>query len=240
MLPVKPQGLEYRPWTPPSLANHFLIAVPGMDDPNFSQGVALLCHHDSNGAMGLMLNRRSDFVFGEVLAQLGIQITDSDLSSSAGAGRRPGRAGARFRAAQPGRRPMDSTYKVSEQIHIPPRATSWTPSPAAKGPERMVMVFWLRWLDAQQLEDELKQHIWLSVEAEPAIVFETELDGRWNAATRLIGIDGRARRLQRPRMSSSPATPVCVLGFDVGARRIGVAVGNTISAASRDRDGGRA
>src|SRR5690606_37428894 len=41
-----------------------------------------------------------------------------------------------------------------------------------------------------------------------------------------------AGQLQRKRMSDTAAT-LCVLGFDVGARRIGVAVGNTVSGTAR-------
>lgn len=178
--------------SPPSLANHFLIAVPGMDDPNFSQGVALLCHHDSNGAMGLMLNRRSDFVFGEVLAPLGIQSADSDLSSLpvlVGGPVAPERG---FVLHSPDGGPWDSTYKVSEQIHMTTSRDILDAIANGNGPERMVMVLGYAGWGAHQLEDELKEHLWLSVAAKPEIVFETELDHRWNAATRLIGIDPAA------------------------------------------------
>ena len=53
-----------------SLADHFLIAMPALADPNFARGVTLICQHDQGGAMGLTINRPSDFTFGDVFAQM--------------------------------------------------------------------------------------------------------------------------------------------------------------------------
>ena len=43
------------------LANHLLIAMPGLDDPNFSRGVTLMCQHNADGALGIVVNRLSNF-----------------------------------------------------------------------------------------------------------------------------------------------------------------------------------
>jgi len=54
------------------LTNHFLIAVPAMNDPHFARGVTLLCEHNEHGAMGLLINRLSDYRLGEILEQMDI------------------------------------------------------------------------------------------------------------------------------------------------------------------------
>ena len=54
---------------PTSFASHLLIAMPAMDDPNFRHAVALLCQHDEGGAMGIVINRVSEYTLGELLAQ---------------------------------------------------------------------------------------------------------------------------------------------------------------------------
>src|SRR5690606_9794760 len=59
--------------TPRFLNDHFLIATPSLHDPNVSRGVTLICQHDDDGAMGLMLNRLSDYQMGEVLEQMRIE-----------------------------------------------------------------------------------------------------------------------------------------------------------------------
>ncbi|MCF7994191.1 MAG: YqgE/AlgH family protein, partial [Chromatiaceae bacterium] len=39
------------------LTNHFLIAMPGLQDPNFSRTVTYVCEHSKEGAMGIVINR---------------------------------------------------------------------------------------------------------------------------------------------------------------------------------------
>src|SRR3546814_2860218 len=59
---------------PQSLIGHVLVAMPGMDDPRFARAVVLLCQHNEEGAMGLVVNRPSDYRLSEIFAQM--QITD--------------------------------------------------------------------------------------------------------------------------------------------------------------------
>src|SRR5689334_20795806 len=59
-----------------SLADHFLIAMPSLADPHFVRGVTLICQHDEFGAMGLVVNHRSEYNLDEVLRQMDIA-TDS-------------------------------------------------------------------------------------------------------------------------------------------------------------------
>jgi putative AlgH/UPF0301 family transcriptional regulator len=60
-----------------SLAHHLLVALPSLTDPTFARSVALICQHDDNGAMGVLVNQPSDYTIGEVLAQMDIT-TDND------------------------------------------------------------------------------------------------------------------------------------------------------------------
>src|SRR3970282_1033253 len=60
------------PVTPTPLAHHLLIPLPALADTNFSRSVALICQHDGDGAMGLIVNRPSEYTLGEVLGQMGL------------------------------------------------------------------------------------------------------------------------------------------------------------------------
>ena len=60
--------------TPSYLSRHLLIAMPALDDPNFARGVTLICQHSEDGAMGLTVNRPSDWRLGEVMRQIGVII----------------------------------------------------------------------------------------------------------------------------------------------------------------------
>ena len=59
-----------------SLQDHFLIAMPAMADPNFSETVTYICKHDDDGAFGVIVNRPGDLSLAEVLGQLAIPLTD--------------------------------------------------------------------------------------------------------------------------------------------------------------------
>jgi putative transcriptional regulator len=62
-----PSGPDARADEAPSLTGHFLIAMPGMGDPNFARGITFICQHGQDGAMGLIVNRLSDYRLGDVL-----------------------------------------------------------------------------------------------------------------------------------------------------------------------------
>ena len=62
------------------LSNQLLVALPSLHDPHFARSVALVCQHDGDGAMGVVVNRPSEYTLGEVLQQMGIA-SDSDSTS---------------------------------------------------------------------------------------------------------------------------------------------------------------
>ena len=66
---------------PSTLANQLLIALPTLADPNFSRSVALVCQHDADGAMGVVINRASEYTLGEVFRQMGIDSDDGGLKA---------------------------------------------------------------------------------------------------------------------------------------------------------------
>ena len=61
------------------LANQLLIALPTLADSPFERSVALVCQHDGEGAMGVVVNRASEYTLGEVFQQMGIDSSDATL-----------------------------------------------------------------------------------------------------------------------------------------------------------------
>jgi putative transcriptional regulator len=53
-----------------SLTNHLLIAMPGLQDPNFARTVTYVCEHTEQGAMGIVVNRPLEVTLGDLLTQL--------------------------------------------------------------------------------------------------------------------------------------------------------------------------
>ena len=58
------------------LTNNLLIAMPGLEDPNFSHTLTYICEHNEAGAMGIIVNRPSELQLGDILNHMEIPISD--------------------------------------------------------------------------------------------------------------------------------------------------------------------
>ncbi len=172
-----------------SLGNHFLIALPAMLDPNFSRGVTLLCHHNDDGAMGITINRLSAYRLGDVLRQMELETSDTELGATPvllGGPVQPERG---FVLHEPTAREWDSTFIVSPQLHLTTSRDVLAAMAQGDGPKRAVVALGYAGWSGGQLEDELQANAWLTVAADPSILFDTALELRWDAAARLVGVD---------------------------------------------------
>ncbi|MFC4727710.1 YqgE/AlgH family protein [Coralloluteibacterium thermophilus] len=171
-----------------SLANHLLVAMPAMDDPNFARGVTLLLQHDEDGAMGLVVNRLSDFTLGEVLRQMGIHPDDPALAA------RPVLLGG---PVQPERgfvlhddaRDWGSTLRVGGGLGVTTSRDILEAMARGDGPAHSLLVLGYAGWGAGQLEQELAENAWLTVPADASLLFDTPLEARWQAAAGRIGVD---------------------------------------------------
>jgi putative transcriptional regulator len=171
-----------------SLQDHFLIAMPAMEDPNFNATVTYLCKHDAGGALGVVINRPSDTSLGELLGQLDIEPLDG-----AQADRRVLQGGPVERERGFVLHRSERTFDVTLETGGPIKVTlsSDILGAVARGelPEPYVVALGYAGWGRGQLEAELLANAWLTVEADPALVFETPFDQRWAAAVGLLGVD---------------------------------------------------
>jgi putative transcriptional regulator len=175
---------------PGYLSNHFLIAMPALDDPNFARGVTLLCQHDANGAMGLLVNRLSDFTVGELFSQMGIESDDLAL------GEMPVLLGG---PVHPDRgfvlhddpREWSSTLRFGDGLAVTTSRDILVAMARGDGPKNVLVALGYSGWDAGQLEAELGENAWLTAPADQAIVFRTPLAARWQAAASSLGVDLR-------------------------------------------------
>ena len=170
------------------LTNQFLIAMPGLADPNFHRTVTLLCAHSEDGAMGIVINRPLDIRLTAVLDQMNIEPTSND------AVRVPVLQGGpvqRERGFVIHRPPGDweAVLRVGDEIGIATSKDILTAVAQGCGPERAVVALGYAGWGAGQLEHEVRQNTWLSGPADSRIIFDTPYEERWTSATRLLGID---------------------------------------------------
>lgn len=62
-----------------NLQNHFLIAMPTMEDPFFHRSVTYICEHNEDGAMGLVINQPVELNVAKLLEQLEIIVPEHSL-----------------------------------------------------------------------------------------------------------------------------------------------------------------
>jgi putative transcriptional regulator len=172
-----------------SLSNHLLIALPQLDDPNFARTVTLICRHDEEGAMGLTLNRASEYHMSEILSQLGLEDRSGDLGLREVLFGGPVHPERGFVLHSDDGRDFDSTYRVSGTLKLTTSRDILASMAAGEGPQRALLALGCAGWGPGQLEEELAENAWLAVPAEDSILFELPLEQRWTRAAALIGVD---------------------------------------------------
>jgi len=169
------------------LTNHFLIAMPSMRDPSFKRGVAFLCQHGEDGAMGLLVNRLSEYRLGDVLAQMNLSSTIAEVADSPvliGGPVQPERG---FVLHSPHGQ-WESSFKISDSICVTTSRDILAAIAEGRGPERAIVTLGYSGWGAGQIESELKDNAWLTADANEQILYETPIEQRWDAAAALVGV----------------------------------------------------
>lgn len=174
---------------PMNLTHHFLIAMPGMEDKTFNRSVVYLCEHSERGALGLVINKPSDINLKVLFEKIELHLARPEL----------------------GEAPVFQGGPVQTErgfvLHAPEEGTNYTSSMSVpgglemttskdvleavangNGPERFLLTLGHAGWGAGQLEDEISKNGWLTVEADPKIVFDVPAEERFEAALALLGI----------------------------------------------------
>jgi putative transcriptional regulator len=170
------------------LTNQFLIAMPGMTDPNFARTVTLVCDHGPQGALGIVINRALDMSMGEVFEQLGLEHGASRVAGQTVLRGGPVQTERGFVLHTPDAR-GESTMQVSQRLNLTTSRDILDALARGEGPERAVIALGYAGWDAGQLEEELAHNAWLTVTADERLLFDTPIEERWHAAGRLLGVD---------------------------------------------------
>ena len=180
-----------------NLTHHFLIAMPGMEDASFARSVVYLCEHSQRGALGLIINKPTDinlkglfdkvdlslgradltdapvFLGGPVQTERGFVLHES-LHSKSEADQEPAYAST---MVIPGGLEMTTSKDVLEAL-----ATG-------AGPRRVLVTLGYAAWGEGQLESELAENSWLTVEADLGVIFDTPVEKRYDTALGLLGLE---------------------------------------------------
>lgn len=172
----------------PYLTGHLLVAMPGMPDPRFAKAVIYLCAHNDEGAMGLLINRpMADFTFPDLLEQLNIT-SDADTSSIRVQFGGPVEQGRGFVLHSPDY-VHESTLVVDQDVALTATVDILKVIAHGGGPSQRLLALGYAGWGPGQLDEEILQNGWLSVKADANIVFNADLQNKWQQALTKLGID---------------------------------------------------
>ncbi len=170
------------------LSNHFLIAMPSMTDPNFFQSVTLICEHNEEGAMGIVVNRPANMDLSDILNHMKVAY-DSTIACNIpivmGGPVQPERG---FVIHQTDSR-WESSRVLSDDISVTSSRDVLLAIAHGQGPKKSLIALGYAGWGAGQLELEIKQNSWLASSASSEVLFESPMENRWAKAAQLLGID---------------------------------------------------
>ena len=179
-----------------NLTHHFLIAMPGLEDETFAKSVVYLCEHSERGALGLVINKPSDINLQSLLQKVDLDLRRQDLTDTPvfqGGPVQTERGFVLHDAMQAdSEKPEDSGYASTLSI---PGGLEMTTSKdvlealsTGAGPRRVLVTLGYASWGEGQLESELAENTWLTVGADPSVIFDTPIGQRWDRALGLLGL----------------------------------------------------
>ena len=171
-----------------NLANHFLIAMPSMQDPVFGGTVVYVCEHNENGVLGVVINKPTDMTMQVLFERIDLKLeSDVDVDEPIMFGG-PVQDDRGFVLHTPGNR-YSSSLTVTKDVAFTTSIDVLEAVAAGDGPQRMLVSIGYSGWSPGQLEDEIGRNGWLTVGADPDILFNLPIEERYTAAMRLLGID---------------------------------------------------
>lgn len=167
-----------------------LVAMPTMRDPRFAKTVIYMCVHNAEGAMGLVVNRLIDsLTFAELIEQLDIEAlgVSRDVPIHYGGPVETGR-GFVLHSTEYRR---GGTIMVTEEVGLTATVDILKDLAEGQGPRHALLALGYAGWGAGQLDGEIQQNAWLHVPADESLVFDRDLDTKWERSIAKIGVDVR-------------------------------------------------
>ncbi len=179
-----------------NLTHHFLIAMPGLEDASFTRSVVYVCEHSARGALGLVINKPTDINLRNLFEKVDLPLGREEL------GRTPVLQGGPVQTERGfvlheavhaiGAETNESVYASTMTI---PGGLEMTTSKdvleaiaAGAGPRKLLVTLGHSAWGEGQLESELGENSWLTVAADPRVIFDTPIEERYDRALLLLGL----------------------------------------------------
>jgi putative transcriptional regulator len=179
-----------------NLTHHFLIAMPGLSDESFSRSVVYLCEHSERGALGLVINKPSDMTMQSLFDKVDLPLRREDLSQAPVFHGGPVHTERGFVLHEAIKAENDtSNESVYASTMTIPGGLEMTTSrdvlealSTGAGPRRVLVSLGYAAWGQGQLESEIGENSWLTVAADPIVIFDTPIEQRYDRALSLLGL----------------------------------------------------
>ena len=171
-----------------SLKNHFLVAMPGLNDEHFSGSVVYICEHNSDGAMGLIINQQLDIPAKAVFDRLELEQKNNqgdELIFDGG----PVQQDRGFILHSTSDQKWESTIHIGGGVSLSTSKDILGDIALGGGPKDSLITLGYSSWEAGQLEREIKENTWLTIPADSSIIFNTHCAKRAHAAALSIGLN---------------------------------------------------
>ena len=178
---------------PTNFTNHFLIAMPGLEDEGFSKSVIYMCEHTERGALGLVINKPSDINLKKLFDKVELPLDRSDLSDALvfqGGPVQTERGFVLHESMMPGLEAVyASTMSILGGLEMTTSKDVLEALSSGNGPKKVfVSLGYSAWGEGQ-LESEISDNSWLTVAADIAVIFDTPVEERYAKAMGLLGLE---------------------------------------------------
>jgi putative transcriptional regulator len=185
---------------PINLTHHFLIAMPGLDDAVFAKSVVYMCEHNERGALGLVINKPAEMNLQHLFDKVDLSLKRPDLSDAPvfqGGPVQTERGFVLHEAMLPevpeGEASDDqsayaSTMTMRGGLEMTTSKDVLEALASGAGPRKvLISLGYSAWAEGQ-LESEIAENSWLTVQADPAVIFDTPVNQRYDKALSLLGL----------------------------------------------------
>jgi putative transcriptional regulator len=179
-----------------NLTNHFLIAMPGLEDAIFSKSVVYVCEHTPHGALGLVINKPADITMATLFGKVDLPLRRTDLTDSPVFQGGPVQIERGFilhesiftEADKPEQPLYASSMTIPGGLEMTTSKDVLEALSSGSGPRRVLVSLGYSAWGEGQLETELSENSWLTVDADQTVIFDTPVEQRYDKALALLGL----------------------------------------------------
>ena len=181
---------------PINLTSHFLIAMPGLSDALFGRSVVFMCEHSERGALGLVINKPSDIVLSRLFEKVDLPMGREDLANQPVFQGGPVQTERGFVLHEAidtgeggeGESVYASTLSIPGGLEMTTSKDVLEAMASGAGPRKVFVTLGYASWGEGQLESEITENSWLTVEADPSLIFDAPVNERYDRAMALLGL----------------------------------------------------